>query len=294
MSESQGRFVRNAITAHPDLARSCKSIVRKLLPVSEDTDTGIHLSVEAKVASIAEDVEGFAPNLEVYISELVSILKNGPSLEAEDDCQGTICLGAMLEWLGSLGDSAGRALSELETVLKDSSPNNRRAFDQALDAMQPTLNQSPLGIVREFIRNTQCDVPGTPIIPNMRAEEISEGVGDDSMAVATETKYTLAEAADYTGSTESEVSKWLASGVLGVDATKDSMTGECVFSGSDLRVLRNHNVSVLVASIFDAPNDWLDSPNPCLGGFPPRDLLGTERDVLVLELLEGICHGIPT
>lgn len=114
------------------------------------------------------------------------------------------------------------------------------------------------------------------------------------MGGAGETKYTLAEAADYAGSTEFEINSWLASGVPGVKSIRDSMSGEYVFTAGDLRTLRNHNIAVLVASLFANPNEWLDSPNPYLGGFAPRDLLGSKRDVLVLELLEEMCHGVPT
>jgi hypothetical protein len=114
------------------------------------------------------------------------------------------------------------------------------------------------------------------------------------MEVAGETNHTLPEAADYAGCTESEINEWLASGLPGIGNVRDSATAEYVFSAGDLRTLRNHNISVLVASIFDTPSDWLDSPNPYLGGFAPRDLIGSERDVLVLELLEGMCHGVPT
>ena len=47
-----------------------------------------------------------------------------------------------------------------------------------------------------------------------------------------------------------------------------------------------------VYALFDDPSEWLESPNPSLGGYAPQDLLGTDREVLVQNLLDGIKHGM--
>ena len=49
-----------------------------------------------------------------------------------------------------------------------------------------------------------------------------------------------------------------------------------------------------VRKIFPDPEAWLDTPNEHLMGRTPRELLGTEREILVSDLLWRIKHGIPT
>jgi hypothetical protein len=49
-----------------------------------------------------------------------------------------------------------------------------------------------------------------------------------------------------------------------------------------------------VASVVTDPADWLNEPNDQLGGERPKDLIGTEREQHVRDLLRAIKHGMPT
>jgi uncharacterized protein (DUF2384 family) len=49
-----------------------------------------------------------------------------------------------------------------------------------------------------------------------------------------------------------------------------------------------------VASVVADPRRWLDAPNDQLGGRKPKDLIGTEQEQHVRDLLRAIKHGMPT
>jgi hypothetical protein len=49
-----------------------------------------------------------------------------------------------------------------------------------------------------------------------------------------------------------------------------------------------------VSQVFPDSDAWLDAPNSLLGGDKPRDLIGTEREREVRDLLRGIRDGITT
>jgi Protein of unknown function (DUF2384) len=50
------------------------------------------------------------------------------------------------------------------------------------------------------------------------------------------------------------------------------------------------DVTALVAD----PSKWLDTPNSQLGGNKPKDLIGTDREQLLRDLLRAIKYGMPT
>jgi hypothetical protein len=49
-----------------------------------------------------------------------------------------------------------------------------------------------------------------------------------------------------------------------------------------------------VKRIFDDPDLWLDTPHKSLGWRKPRDLLGTEDEYRVRDIIRRIKHGIPS
>jgi uncharacterized protein (DUF2384 family) len=48
------------------------------------------------------------------------------------------------------------------------------------------------------------------------------------------------------------------------------------------------------ANIFAEPRLWLETPHSMLGGKRPSELIGTEREGLVRDLLRAIKYGTPT
>ena len=49
-----------------------------------------------------------------------------------------------------------------------------------------------------------------------------------------------------------------------------------------------------VADLVADPSEWLNTPNTRLGGKKPRDLIGTDREQLLRDLLRAIKYGMPT
>jgi len=54
------------------------------------------------------------------------------------------------------------------------------------------------------------------------------------------------------------------------------------------------NIRDEVADLVDDATQWLDMPNSQLGGIRPKDLIGTEREQLLRDLLRAIKFGMPT
>ena len=50
----------------------------------------------------------------------------------------------------------------------------------------------------------------------------------------------------------------------------------------------------LVEALVKEPRRWMDAPNDQLGGEKPRDLIGTNREQRLRDLLRAIRYGIPT
>ena len=51
------------------------------------------------------------------------------------------------------------------------------------------------------------------------------------------------------------------------------------------------SVEDLVRELIDEPDKWLDTNNDQLGGEKPRDLVGTPKEPVLRNLLEGIRYG---
>jgi hypothetical protein len=49
-----------------------------------------------------------------------------------------------------------------------------------------------------------------------------------------------------------------------------------------------------IEALVKEPSRWMDAPNDQLGGEKPRDLIGTDREQRLRDLLRAIRYGIPT
>jgi hypothetical protein len=49
-----------------------------------------------------------------------------------------------------------------------------------------------------------------------------------------------------------------------------------------------------IDALIADPAQWQDAPNDQLGGQKPKDLIGTEREQLLRDLLRAIKYGMPT
>jgi uncharacterized protein (DUF2384 family) len=49
-----------------------------------------------------------------------------------------------------------------------------------------------------------------------------------------------------------------------------------------------------IATLIADPSQWLDTPHARLGGAKPKDLIGTDREQFLRDLLRSIKYGMPT
>jgi uncharacterized protein (DUF2384 family) len=64
-------------------------------------------------------------------------------------------------------------------------------------------------------------------------------------------------------------------------------------SRNDLFPDEDADIRKEVATLIDDPSKWLDMPNTQLAGTKPKDLIGTEREQMLRDLLRSIKYGIP-
>lgn len=55
----------------------------------------------------------------------------------------------------------------------------------------------------------------------------------------------------------------------------------------------NCEIACLVRDVVDDPARWMDTPNDQLGGAKPHELLGTDKERILKDLLRSIKHGMP-
>ena len=49
-----------------------------------------------------------------------------------------------------------------------------------------------------------------------------------------------------------------------------------------------------ITDLIDDPATWLDTPHARFAGAKPKDLIGTDREQMLRDLLRSIKYGIPT
>jgi hypothetical protein len=51
-------------------------------------------------------------------------------------------------------------------------------------------------------------------------------------------------------------------------------------------------IESLISEVIDDPDRWLDTPHPMLGGLKPREMIGTDSEVRLRELVRAIKIGM--
>jgi uncharacterized protein (DUF2384 family) len=116
---------------------------------------------------------------------------------------------------------------------------------------------------------------------------------DRSLPHEARDSFTIEEAASELGVPTEAIRDWLSKSRLRSRAERDATGSEnSGLTGEEMRALRAHRVEIDAFSLFREPDAWLDTPNPWLGDESPRQLIGTDREELVLDILEGIKHGV--
>jgi Protein of unknown function (DUF2384) len=76
--------------------------------------------------------------------------------------------------------------------------------------------------------------------------------------------------------------------IIPPDSTADLMTAAAVEAGPFVK----RSVQELAEGLLMYPEQWLDNPNPNFGGRKPRDLLGTDEEVKVYNILNAADQGM--
>jgi hypothetical protein len=210
----------------------------------------------------------------------------------------------MLEQLIAVARPAQPALEQLLKLFEGGDMQARREFMSSMDQLEQLVRKLPLTRIGEFGRNRlnakgkrsssgpnnpKEDVDSSARSPNTLDSSI---VTDDIMDVSTQSNYGASEVARHLGVDVSTVEDWIASGEVAVrNGRTRTVEGYCL-SEDDLRALKAYGVSLAAESLFDEPNEWLDNPNPWMGGCSPRELVGTNREQLVFDVLKGLKHGV--
>jgi hypothetical protein len=67
-----------------------------------------------------------------------------------------------------------------------------------------------------------------------------------------------------------------------------------IFMPNDLFPGEDPDIRKEVADLVADPSEWLSTPNTRLGGMKPEDLIGTDREQLLRDLLRAVKYGMPT
>jgi hypothetical protein len=101
----------------------------------------------------------------------------------------------------------------------------------------------------------------------------------------------LSQAAALVGTSEDELREFIRGGKSESVSAGEAAVDATHFSASELDKIRTGLLLQSVFEVMEHPVAWLDMPNPWLGGLPPRQLLGTDREQLVRDIVEGIKYG---
>jgi Protein of unknown function (DUF2384) len=60
---------------------------------------------------------------------------------------------------------------------------------------------------------------------------------------------------------------------------------------SENRPMRSHELDTLLADVVEHPENWMSTPSAQLGGRRPSDLVGTEEEFKIFDILHAVDQG---
>jgi hypothetical protein len=109
--------------------------------------------------------------------------------------------------------------------------------------------------------------------------------------LSVENSVTIPELCYVLGIRESTVLNWIGS--RKVDIQRDEkVTSSTILTSVEAGAIRSEWLRELIYSVIDEPEDWMSMPNPWLGGHSPDELIGTDREQLVIDIVEGVRQGV--
>jgi hypothetical protein len=212
--------------------------------------------------------------LKAMLAELVDVLGSFQhaaieALEAgTEDVHPYAALGAYLEWMVRIGRAASDALQPFGEFFAAKSADTLDRLKNALAALNTELLKFPFftedGLARE------------------RAERSSSK--EDPMNV-TGRKVSLSELSSDLGIERDDLIQCIASAGIPIGDQAVRFTDE------QARAIRSAWLRHEIHTLIDQPGDWLQMPNPWLGGHSPEELMGSDKEQLVVDIIEGLRHG---
>jgi hypothetical protein len=190
-----------------------------------------------------------------------------------------IVLCAYLEWFSKVGGAARVALDVLGRSFEEKAVIDLRSEAKtALDGFNSELVHCPLfddyGLGQDK-RKTLASMTG-----KTTEKELS-----------VENSVTIPELCYVLGIRESTVLNWIGS--RKVDIQRDEkVTSSTILTSVEAGAIRSEWLRELIHSVIDEPEDWMSMPNPWLGGHSPDELIGTDREQLVIDIVEGVRQGV--
>jgi hypothetical protein len=236
-------------------------------------------------SAAAAELASFAPEAADVILGLHSAFIRDSASE-EDHLSFGILLCALLEWLQNAGEPASHALGAASTVFAADTPENRSVLAAAIERLVQVLRKSPLTLLDEKQNNTLCRKESQP-----GQRQPGSDVSGDQDGMESMTTYGLGQLATRLGVSERKIKSWIESGQFEIAGKLDPATREYRFTDDDLKSLQSRNLLETIESLFDDAEQWLQTPNQWLGGLCPDELIGTNREHLVSNIVESIKHG---
>jgi hypothetical protein len=209
-----------------------------------------------------DEFRGFAPHVEVFLTVLLRGLNDPDELVRVQ-----------------AGKALLRAFPSAEAPLSDLLPD--------IESDEPKVRLAAISRVLILLPNVLAALSGTQFAPV--TEDLMEHAG--RWVAWTRDRQRVLAVAD---SFADVMQQAIAAGEP--DPYVKKAPGVSPAARKTVAVLEDESLNIIddVKKVFRDPDTWLDSPNNSLGGEKPRDLISTEREREVRDLLRRIQDGITT
>jgi len=209
----------------------------------------------------------------------------GSALSHRDDWVASQCFEMITDYVDDRDSAVQDALSTAFHELVEP--------DDLSSLTAEDLSATNRGRVREALRSktlgtylTSTKSVGSVLAPpNKHDAPTEESMVDGPTSQGSAEFYTLDEAAGNLDADEQEILHLAEIGNI-------ELSGDpAVFSMEAFRQLAQLKLRKDIDILFDDPDVWLNSPNPQMSGAIPADLIGTEKEQAVIDIVESLKYG---
>ena len=111
--------------------------------------------------------------------------------------------------------------------------------------------------------------------------------------MSTSEEFTVDEAAERAGAVPEAIRRWIGDGGARVDRMRYDTDR---LNNDDVRALITYKLQVDITRLFDGDEEkvdaWLDTVNVDIGGYTPRELIGTDDEEILRNHVGRMIHGM--